>query len=244
LLYALKTGLRASLQLLKQNAELHTRLVPFSGKSIPCLRTAVAIALVAFTTLATPLIARPAPAPDLTVESGSYSDDMLIGFDPATQVVSGYYEAYTGQKQFSCVFALTGKLGGSSTPIQTYSPDTPSDGIRGVFLQSTRRQFTILLSAEHDGCWNVQHFSEKKRPVQFELRVAYPWISVAVIKSARAYLFDSIGSGPRRAFLVEGDGVGVRAVRRQWLQVDFIGGRKPVSGWIRKSDVYPSSERP
>lgn len=216
----------------------------WSATSALCLRIAVAIAFAEFTILPTPLIARPAPVPNLAVESGSYSENMLIGSDPATHTVSGYYEAYSGQKQFSCVFALTGKLRGRSTPIQTFYPDTPSDVIRGEFVKSTRSRFTLLLSAEHDGCWNVQHFSDKQRPVQFDLRVAYPWISVAVIKRTRAYLFNAINSGPRRAFLIKGDGVGVRTVRGQWLQIDFIGGRKPISGWIRQSDVYPSLNRP
>jgi hypothetical protein len=241
--HALTAALQAARRFRGRDAVLLARRIRLYRASVPCRGTLGAIALAGWATLATPVIARPTPAPNLALESGSYSANMLIGADPATHTVSGYYEAYSGQKKFSCVFALIGKLRGRSTPIQTYFPGDRSGVIRGVLVKSTRRRFAISLAAEHGGCWNVQHFSDAKQPAQFELRAAYPWILVAVVKRPGTYLLDSIGSGSRQAVLNKGDGVGVRAVRRQWLQVDFISGRKPVTGWIRQSDVY-SSPRP
>ncbi|MBU6494595.1 MAG: hypothetical protein KGQ45_17645, partial [Burkholderiales bacterium] len=62
-----------------------------------------------------------------------------------------------------------------------------------------------------------------------------------VIKSDRAYFYDAPASAQhRKAYIVRGDGVGVRAVRPGWLQVDFPGDKRMTSGWIKQSEVYPA----
>lgn len=183
-----------------------------------------------------------ARAGDVAIVSGSYDDGMLIGFDQATQVVTGYFREETGEGQFSCIFYLMGKSRGSETTISTYFPETPTqDLIKGQLTPGKPGQFQVRLSSEHGGCWNVQHFADKDQPAQFTLNAAYPWRSVAVVKRDKAYFFDTpTSSTHRKGYLVKGDGVGVRAVQPGWLQVDFIGGGKPVSGWIRQADVYPT----
>lgn len=188
--------------------------------------------------LLTPYVAR---AADAGIVSGSY-DGMLIGFDKATQVVTGYFSEETGEGKFSCIFYLRGKLQGTEAPISTYFPDTPTeDLIKGKLVLGTHGQFEVRLPSEHGGCWNVEHFADESQPAGFTLDTAYPWISVAVVKRDKAYFFDTPTSGThRKGYVVKGDGVGVRAVQPGWLQVDFVGRDKPVSGWIRQSDVYPA----
>jgi hypothetical protein len=83
--------------------------------------------------------------------SGDYGDGMLIGVDPATQAVTGYFSAQTGQGQFSCIFYLTGKLGSAKIPVSTYFPGTPAEKIKGDLLLKAPDKFTLRLSTEHGG---------------------------------------------------------------------------------------------
>jgi hypothetical protein len=203
-----------------------------------------AVALSAIT-LAAQGRAHPAPAHDGDVVSGDY-DGMLIGFNSATRIVTGYFDEYIGGKPgptFSCIFYLTGKFNGSSARISTYFPDAPAgDLIKGELVLETRLKFKVRLPEEHGGCEQVGHFADDDRPAEFTLRTRHPWNSIAVVKSAKAHFFDAPASGThRKAYVVKGDGVGVRASQPGWLQVDYVDGQKVVSGWIRQSDVYPAN---
>jgi len=179
------------------------------------------------------------PATDSEIASGDYGGDMLIAVDPASHIVRGYYQSSTGNGRFNCIFYFSGKANGA---IRSYFPETPEEVVMGTLSRESDGSVNVRLVTEHGGCWNVQHFADKDQPAEFTLQTAYPWVAVAVIKSARAYLYDSpISKVPRKAYVVKGDGVGIHGRRPGWLQVDFVGGGKTVSGWIRSSDVYPIS---
>jgi hypothetical protein len=175
-----------------------------------------------------------------TMVSGDYGDGMLIGVNPATQAVTGYYSAAGNDGQFSCIFYLTGRLGRSPVPVSTYFPETPAAKITGRLFVEAPDRFKVRLSAEHGGCWNVMHFADESYPAEFALVARHPWLSIAVVRSDRAYFFDTPTSPRHRAaYIVKGDGVGVRAVRPGWLQVDFLRDGKMTSGWIRQAEVFP-----
>jgi hypothetical protein len=175
-----------------------------------------------------------------TVVSGDYGDGMLIGVNPATHAVTGYYAADNVNGQFSCIFYLAGKLGPSPIPVSTYFPETPAQKISGKLFLEAPDRLKVRLAAEHGGCWNVMHFADDGDPAEFALVARHPWLSIAVIRSDRAYFFDTPASVQhRKAYLVKGDGVGVRETRPDWLQVDFLRDNKMTSGWIRKAEVYP-----
>ena len=185
----------------------------------------------------------PAHAQDTSIASGVY-DELLMGFDPTTRIVSGYYYSETGGGQFSCIFYLSGKLSGASAPISTYFPEEPADEvIKGKLVVETHHKFQIRLAEEHGGCWNVMHFADAEQPAEFELQSAYPWTSIAVVKSKRAYFFpDPASATHRKAYVVKGNGVGVRAKKPGWLNVDYIDpDGKAISGWIRQADVYSTN---
>jgi Transposase domain (DUF772) len=151
----------------------------------------------------------------------------------------------TGRLAPDCIFYLTGELHGSSAHVSTYFPEGPAtDLIKGELVLETHQKFRVRLPSEHGGCWNVEHFADEDQPAQFTLQASPPWTSIAVAKRDKTYFFDTPASAPhRKAYLVKGDGVGVRTTQPGWLEVDFVGGDKPVSGWIRQSDVYPADQR-
>jgi hypothetical protein len=179
-----------------------------------------------------------------SLETGVYSDGLMIGFDPATQIIRGYYGGRTGRGHFTCIFYLRGRLRGATAHVSTYFPETPvGDLIKGELMAKGSGRIRLALDSEHGGCWNVQHFADADQPADARLYIARPWTSVAVVRRDRAYLFDAPDNpAHRRAYVVRGDGVGVRATRPGWLQVEFIGQdeKRITSGWIRRSDVYPT----
>lgn len=182
-------------------------------------------------------------APGYDISSGDYGGGMLIGFDPSSRVISGYFRSFAANKQFSCIFFMKGKLADHHSEIETYFPEMTDDAIKGVLIRESRDRFQVRLPREHGGCWNVQHFADKEQPAEFTLKAFHPWLSIAVVKRDRVYLFDSPTSAVHRnAYVVKGDGVGVRGIKPGWLQIDFIGNTKPISGWIRKTDVFPTTQ--
>jgi hypothetical protein len=201
------------------------------------IRTLAGVVFLTASAAASPASSR--PVTDNEIASGDYGGEMLIAVDPASHIVRGYYQSSTGNGQFNCIFYFSGKVNGA---IWSYFPETPDDPIMGTLARESDGSLSVRLATEHGGCWNVRHFADKNQPAEFTLDTAYPWVSVAVIKSVRAHLYDRpTDKVPRKTYVVKGDGVGIRARRAGWLQVDFVGGGKPVSGWIRSSDVYPIS---
>lgn len=198
------------------------------------MRSLIAILAAA---LIAPIAANAAPP----IQSGSYNDAMLIGYDPATGVVSGYFDMQQGgTPSFSCVFYLSGKLAGGKAAIATYFPKSPKgDLIKGVLALTDSTHFSIGLADEHGGCGNLEPFAQTGDPATFDLATAHAWTSVAVVKSARAYFYASPGAAAHgKAYVVEGDGLGVRASKPGWLQVDYVDGAKPITGWLPTSDVF------
>jgi hypothetical protein len=193
------------------------------------------------------LLAAPGQAADAPLQGGVYAD-LMLGYDPATKTVTGYYDSGTGAPPvtFHCIFYLTGSLNGTTAKLRTYFPETPRDAIAGTLTVATPGQVTIALAQEHGGCANVQHFADKGEPADFTLDTAHSWIAVRVVRSKKAYFHDAPETDAhRRAYLVQGDGVGVKAAAKGWLEIDYPNhGDKTVSGWMPESEFYPAGSPP
>ena len=177
-----------------------------------------------------------------SIASGAYDNTLLIGVDPATGVVSGYFDMDQGDTQpsFSCIFYFKGRLVGGAANIESYFPDDPKgDLIHGVLTAKGVAQVRLTLQTEHGGCAQVFHFADADQPADFVLPSAIPWTSVRVVRAAKAYFYPAPAAAAHgRAYLVKGDGVGVRAAQPGWVQADFVGDRRTSSGWLRETDLY------
>jgi hypothetical protein len=176
-----------------------------------------------------------------TIASGVYENTLLIGVDPASGAVSGYFDmTQGGQPSFSCIFYLKGRLAGPSASVATYFPDDPKgDLIRGSLTSEGQSKVRVALPSEHGGCGNVWQFADKTQPADFTLQGAKPWTSVRVVKAAKAYFYPTPGAAAHgKGYLVKGDGVGVRAAQAGWVQADFVGETRTSSGWLRDADLY------
>jgi len=174
------------------------------------------------------------------VVSGDYDGAMLLAYNPANGEVSGYVNmTEDGTPSFDCTFYLHGKLAGGTAAIDAYFADTPKDVIKGKLVLSGPKHFRVVLATDPGGCQNLQPFNDPDVPATFDLADAHPWTSIAVVKSAKAYFYDSAGAAAhRKGYLVTDDGVGVRASKPGWVEVDYTGGNTTVSGWLKTSDLY------
>jgi hypothetical protein len=203
--------------------------------------TRVAAAYAALTLIWIAPAGTPSRADELLVQPGVYEGLLLVGYDPTTKTVSGYFSEELGGGQFSCIFYLTGEVGGAAARIASYFPKTPRDRIAGNMTRGKDGQLAVSLVEEHGGCAMVEHFAEKAKPREFELSAAHPWMSIRVVKSKKAYFYNAPDSqNHRKAYLVQGNGVGVKSAKTGWLEVDYPGPEeKTTSGWMRETEFYP-----
>jgi hypothetical protein len=186
-------------------------------------------------------LAASASAAAPTIASGAYDNTLLLGVDPATGAVSGYFDMTQGSPApvISCIFYLKGRIAGPRAAIDTFFPDDPKgDLIRGVLTSQGPGKVRLALPTEHGGCGNVWQFADATQPADFALQGARPWTAVRVVQAAKAYFYPAPGAAHGRAYLVKGDGVGVRASQAGWVQADFVGGTRTSSGWLRDGDLY------
>lgn len=170
--------------------------------------------------------------------AGDYSP-LLVGFDEASGKVTGYYQNATSGGNFSCIFYLEGTLKGSDAPVTTYFPKTPKETIAGTLLVKGAKTVAVSLEENHGGCWNVENFAIQAAPATFSLEKAHAWKSVRVVKG-KAYFHDAPDKAKKRkAYVVEGDGVGVLETKPGWAKVEYLGAKgKVVAGWIAETDLF------
>ena len=145
-----------------------------------------------------------------------------------------------GPPAISCIFYLKGRLAGPVAILATYFPEDPKgDAITGALASPGAGKVQIVLPHEHGGCGAVWPFADKDNPADFTLQKAEPWTSVRVVRAGRTYFSTAPGAAHGRAYLVKGDGVGVRAAQGGWVQADFVGEKRTNSGWLRGADLYP-----
>ena len=187
---------------------------------------------------------------------GAYGG-LLLGYDPSTQVVSGYFQTGTGLSdwdnpdsgpQFTCIFYLKGKYQGDQATIETFDPATPRDDlISGTLTVGKDGSVKISLPEDHGGCGMAWSFTKDSALTTFSLDTARPWTQIRVVRSKRAYFYDAPDSPVhRKAHLVHDDGVGVVGSARGWLRVEFPSSDgKTVQPqrieWMREADFYPGS---
>jgi hypothetical protein len=189
----------------------------------------------------TPALAHAAGrAPGRAIVTGAYENTLMIGYDPATGVVTGYFDMQQdGPPVITCLFELEGRLAGASAAVQALDPTAPGDHpIHGTLKMEAGGKVAVSLSEDPAGCGNVWSFTDPDLD-SFALETAHAWTSVRVVKSARAYLYPTAGAAAHgRAYLVGFDGVGVVAARPGWVQIEYPGARRLITGWLPEGDLY------
>jgi len=166
-------------------------------------------------------------------------EELRIAYDSSANYVTGYYENGTGYDKktgspiFSCIFYIEGTLANDTANIKTYFP-CDTDIIEGK-LSLNKNEVKILLSSEHGGCWNVQHFTDS--PVNFIFEQHKPWIQIRYAVKDKVYFYSEQNDMNKlKAYIVKGDIVYIEKINNDWVFCSFSG-KRITQGWIRLSDL-------
>lgn len=179
-----------------------------------------------------------------TIVSGRYSNGLNLAYDSSSNLLTGYYENYTGINAdnsaplFSCIFYIEGVVDNDQASIITHYPNDISE-IRGVLKIINNKEVEMQLLSEHGGCFNVQHFSDG--PVKFELEEKSETIRIGYVAVKRSYLYkERKASEKSSAYLIERDVFFIDKVDHDWCHGTF-NGETQVSGWMKCEDLGPES---
>jgi len=128
------------------------------------------------------------------IKTGEYDSGLKLAYDNKTNVLTGYFESYTGldeatnNPKFSCIFYITGSIEGNIFKIKTYYPsDKLDNAIFGTLELTDNKTIKIKLPEEHGGCWNVQHFADE--PVEFTLVKDLVWVQIRYVTTPKTYFY-------------------------------------------------------
>ena len=184
--------------------------------------------------------------------AGEPASGMSGQYGPLTVIVSGndvfgtFFDERgepdsSGIPPFSCIFLMKGSMHGDTAKVVTWAPGN-KDVIPGE-LTFDGDQLALKLDADQAGC-----------DVDGDLMVDAPeplpatgadrdWIGVGMVSVDRAYLRRQAGSSAaHRPYLITFDPVVILHRVAGWVQVTYLGGETPVTGWLRQSDLV--SENP
>jgi hypothetical protein len=182
----------------------------------------------------------PALAAAPTIASGAYDNTLLVAVAPDGRVTAYLAMHQSGPPIVDCIAYFRGKFAGNGGAVTASVPGLPDEPpITGQLVSTGAGAIRITLPEEPPGCGNVWSFANKDEPADFELQQREPWTVVRVVKARKAYFSPTPGAPHGRGYVVEDDGVGVRATQNGWVQADFMGETHTSSGWLKESDLYP-----
>jgi hypothetical protein len=172
------------------------------------------------------------------IKSGEYDDGLNLAYNPINNLITGFYENYTGldeetnNPRFSCVFYIKGVYKKSKIGIESYSPlDKEADLINGEIKLINLNTIAIKLQDEHGGCWNVQPFKDEF--VTFSLYQKKNWIEIRYINTPKSYFYkNKTEESKQKSYLVKGDIIYIDKIEDKWIHCIYKA-NKTVSGWIK-----------
>ena len=177
------------------------------------------------------------------LKSGEYGYiGLKIAVDSSTNILTGYFENYTGwdeetqNPKFSCIFYIVGEIKGENVLINTFYPKkTISGEVKGEINIIEDSIFSIKLTEEHGGCWNVEHFADQLEV--YELQKAQKWIQIRYVDKAKTYFHKTDSQSKKlKSYLIQGDFVKVMEIKNEWA-LCIYDGKKSTCGWIKLADL-------
>lgn len=170
--------------------------------------------------------------------SGAYGP-MLVAVNGG-DVHGAFSEARVGNgsersPQFSCYFSFKGQLRGDTALVTVQTPGEPAS--TGT-LQLTSEGAWLRLESNQPGCAAT---SGDMVGQPYEVSRDSPgadWTSVGLIAAPAAMIRSAPRSRTRAVHkLSRGDAVAIRGRNGDWIEVIWPYGERPVSGWVRGSEL-------
>ena len=173
-------------------------------------------------------------------QPGSY-DDGLLSIAVNDDVVTGFYENYTGWDEklqaprFSCLVFFVGRI--ESSEIEIASSHT-----KGTIEVLKEDRIKINIEEEPGGCWNVEPGFDEEGVV-FELTEGKEWKSIRIVSNEKAYFYNNPDEKEQgKSYIVKGDVLRVFELEEDWVRGEYYGSQGITTGWIKESDLYEISE--
>ncbi|WP_152536244.1 hypothetical protein [Mesorhizobium loti] len=171
--------------------------------------------------------------------SGQY-DSLLVSVVDG-QVTGALHEDRIGNgtddaPQFSCIFMLKGKLIGDHADIVTWAPGD-KEIIHGslVFKEGSA---LLKLDQNQAGC-SMTSGDMVDQPYEVtKTSEGSGWLGVAMVSAEKVIFRSGPGAKPGRTpFVLRFDPVVVVARSGNWVKASYLGGDKPVTGWLDRSEL-------
>lgn len=173
------------------------------------------------------------------IQAGVY-ETLLLAVDNNGQI-TGYYREAQGEGAIkTCDFFLKGRFAKDVLLINTWNDQTFPGEMRSGDKAVTLK---VPKASEHPGCGLMLLPMIATDGVELSQTLVRPWIELRTVAVTRSSLHSAPSLGNRRrAYLVQGDVVGVLAARNGWLQIEYLREGKSTTGWIPAGDaavLYP-----
>ena len=141
-----------------------------------------------------------------------------------------------GTPMFSCAFLLQGDLHQGHADITSWTQGEKTV-IKGE-LTLVPREARLRLESSQPGCAMAAGPMVQEDYVMRRDSPGPDWIGVGMVGSERATLQSAPGQHLRRTpYLVRYDAVAVLQRQPGWAKVRFYNGNKPVTGWLRETEL-------
>jgi hypothetical protein len=193
----------------------------------------VLFAFVAAIVAASPISAAP------LARSGQYDSLTVAVVDGA---VSGtFYDARGlgpgGGPQFTCIFMLRGKLDGDRAKIDTWAPGE-KEHIAGELIFE-KHGAKIKLTEDHGGCLATDGDMVHQFYKAIFEKEGTGWLGVAMVAAEQASFRPAPRArAPRKPYVIRYDPLVILARKGNWLRVSYLFGSKPVTGWMRRKELF------
>lgn len=181
--------------------------------------------------------------------SGEYDGGCLfLGFNPQTQVLTGYFECCTGLDErtnkplFCCMFLLYGKKAGSTYQIKTWYPgDTPAEVIEGELTFGDFEGPAVHVKLKERPPGSMAYNFDPVKGNYLTLDESRHWLEIRMVSAPRAYFHQGPDSRSKKAvYVVRNDVVKVLKKQGNWVLTEFEKEKgKLTRGWIREDDLFP-----
>lgn len=180
---------------------------------------------------------------DVKITTGSYDDVVIVGYDSASKMLSGYLSASEGDLQnpsiskFSCRIEFRGKVQNQNlVTIEFYEPGHDSILAKGSLKFEKGHSLNIKSDSPISFCQTIFDLGGKNGEL-FNLKNKVPIKYCSHITAERSYLSKQPSDASRtKSYLIKNDLVSILKEKDGWAFVEYYGS-KVVSGWIKSSSI-------
>ena len=168
---------------------------------------------------------------------------VLIGVDPQTQMITGWFESPTEDAtQHVCAFLIVGKLGKEESEVLLFHPSTPQNTVKGKIgfeSQDGKLALALTLDSPPTGCALAPALTSHGTSL-FALIRKGDFKQVRVVSAKKAFFHKKPQAGSKgKASVVQFSRLRVFEEKEHFVRASFTPAKgKALQGWIPMGDLF------